>query len=78
MKLLFKYLFLSKSKKKFIKDNIDSLLYEPDVTHHEPNEDANKAYKGIDHAYFSMTTTDFKYFLNAIQNKINTYRKLNK
>ncbi len=47
------------------------------ATSHVQNSDATKCYKGLDAAYFSFeNSTDFDYFLNGLQNKINQYRKM--
>ncbi len=51
--------------------------YDKLSTNHEYNEDATQCYKSMDKAYFSFDNgTDFDYFLNGLQNKVNAYREM--
>ncbi len=53
--------------------------YNKFATEHENNLDANKCYKGLDDAFFSFeNSSDFDYFLNGLQNKVNVYREMRK
>jgi hypothetical protein len=46
-------------------------------TNFDFNEDANKCFESLDKSYFSFENgSDFDYFLNGLQNKINQYRKM--
>lgn len=53
------------------------MYYDPSQTNFDKNEDASRCYQALDKAYFSFENgSDFDYFLNGLQNKINVYRKM--
>ena len=53
------------------------MYYDPSQTNFYKNEDASRCYQALDKAYFSFENgSDFDYFLNGLQNKINIYRKM--
>lgn len=56
---------------------IMGMHYDPSHTNFDKNEDASLCYQALDKAYFSFqNSSDFDYFLNGLQNKINVYRKM--
>lgn len=59
------------------KDALNQLYIMHTQTNFDSNEDANKCFQSLDKSYFSFENgSDFDYFLNGLQNKINQYRKM--